>query len=131
MAFIAFHLAMASQQFKFGFVMVKDNGLPILHRMTALALLAQNPFVLVLVKMTAHAGHRRRLEIIGGVAFFTHDRSMFPLQRKPRAGMVEADLLPCLRIMATLAGLSQRPFVLILFKVAGKTIVGGFSELRF
>jgi len=131
MAFIAFHLAMASQQFKFGFVMVKDNGLPILHGMTALALLAQNPFVLVLIQMTSETGRRGCFEVIGGVAFFTRHRSMFPFQRKLCAGMVEADLFPCLRVMATLAGLSQRPFVFIFLGMAGITIMGGFAKLWF
>lgn len=125
------HLLMAAQQFKFGFVMVKNNGLPIFCRMTALALLPKNALVLVLVKMTSNASHGCRFEIIGGVALFTGHRGMLAFQRKSRPGMVEADLFPGLRIMTTLAGLPQCPFVLILLEMAGITIVGGFAKFRF
>jgi len=131
MALLTGHFAMTPQQFKFELVMIEDDRLPILRRMTALALLSEDALVLVLVLVTPDAGRGRRFEVIGGVAFFTGHRRMLPLQRESCPGMIEADLFPGLRIMTALAGLAQRPLVLILFEMTGITIVGGIAVFRF
>lgn len=125
------NLLMASLQFKSGLVMVKEDLLPILCRMTALALLAESPLVLILFEMAPHAGDGRGLEIVRGVAFFTRHRTVFSFQRKFRLRVVETDLGPGIRIMTALAALSQRSLVLIFFEMTGMAVVKRIAEFRF
>lgn len=105
-------------QFKTGFIVIEQDLFPILCRMAALALLSQRALVFILLSMAGDAGRGRGLELIGAMAFFAGDRRMFPFERKASSGVVKTNPVPCLRIMAALAFLSQRTFVFVFLKMA-------------
>jgi len=123
----ALNFYMSAGQFELGFVMVEENVLPGRRRMTALALSAEDAFVLILIQVAAHAGRGRGFEIIRAMALFAGHRTVLPFERKSGPGVVEADLRPGFRIMAAIAGFSQRSLVLVVFNVAGITVPGSVA----
>jgi hypothetical protein len=110
--------AVPAFQFKAGFIMIKQVQLPIFGCMTAFAFLSQCAFMLVLFSMTGDACRRRGLELIRDMAFLTGDTRMFAFQGEVGSGVVKTNSVPCLRIMASLAGFSERSFVFVFLEMA-------------
>jgi hypothetical protein len=131
MAFQTGRVPVTPDQSKPGLVVVEVDLLPRSGRMTGFALTAQNPFVFVLFLMASDAGHRWGGELIRRVTLLATDLLVLPLQKKPRLGMIELDLLPIVGGVASLAGLPQPPLVFVLFRVAGKTVARGFAIFVF
>jgi hypothetical protein len=114
----AINRAVPAFQFKACFIVIKQDLLPFFGCMTAFAFLPQRPLMLVLFSMAGDACRRRGLELIRGMAFLTGDARMFPFQGEVGSGVVKTDSVPCLCIMASLAGFPQRAFVLVFLKMA-------------
>ncbi len=113
MAFQTGRLPVTPDQSEPGLVVVEEDLLPSLRRMTALALAAQNPFMPILFLMAAKTGLRRLFDRRALMALQAGGLLMTADELELRLIVIEEDLLPRSGRVTVLALPAQNPFVFV------------------
>lgn len=111
--------------------MVKRGFPPCSFVMAFVALRAFLPFVRIILLVTAVAVRRGIFVAVLGMTFLAGDFPMFPAERILCFAVIETNLLPSVVVMASRAGFSSSPFMLIVFLVAGVAGRRCLSIFRF
>ena len=122
---------MLSKQSKSGLFVVKEAFLPGIRSMTLFTLRSQDSFVFVIFPMASDTGHGGGFKVIRLVAVFTLHLLVFPFQRKACFRMIKVDLFPGIGIMTPFALFAQISLVLVIFDMAGITVLRCFAEFGF
>lgn len=107
---------------------IEAGGFPVVGLMAAAAILAEFALVDVIAAMTAVADQRQLWRSAGSVATLTACTQVFAGQRKRGALVIEMRFLPLAFVVAALAVLAERAFVVVHLVVAAVALAWRFAE---